>query len=177
MVFLAQAIFEKRPWAIQGYCQIYSFAQPRCGDQAFSTFMSPYANDIFQIIYNNDLIPRLPPLQSSADKYIPPFLFPENCQVFFDRTYVDPPGHLIFINGTSGRVSINPPNGLPGIKVIEPFGILDPNVIRGMREESWIRIVLRFMFPFFVNDHFSGDYIRMLKYIKDVDEGKRGKRW
>lgn len=32
-----------------------------------------------------------------------------------------------------------------------------------MGRESWLRILLRVMFPFFINDHFPGDYSESLR--------------
>ena len=41
-------------------------------------------------------------------------------------------------------------------------GMLNVRVIMRMRKESWLRILERIVLPFFLNDHFPGDYVKAL---------------
>jgi len=45
-------------------------------------------------------------------------------------------------------------------------GMLNVRVIMRMRKESWLRVLERIVLPFFLNDHFPGDY------VKGLAEGK-----
>lgn len=49
-----------------------------------------------------------------------------------------------------------------GISFMHLSGILNVRVIMRMRQESWLRILERIVLPFFLNDHFPGDYVKAL---------------
>jgi len=177
LIFLAQAIFEKKPWAIGHHFKMYTCGQPRVGDATFSEFMKPYEANIFRLCLNNDIIARLAPSKLDFEEFIPTFLFSKGGKLIYNHHYVDNPGSLIFFAGTSGKVKINPPNGLPPMEFAKLNGIMDPNIIRRMAKESSMRIYSRFLFPYFLNDHFPHDVIWMLQTVRDIDSGEIKPPW
>ncbi|CAG8674470.1 19584_t:CDS:2, partial [Gigaspora rosea] len=80
--------------------------------------------------------------------------------------------NLIFMD-SSYSISIYPPNPVTNLSIpirtvrkisfIQLSGILNLNVIRRMINESWLRITFRFIFPFFINDHFPGEYTNAIR--------------
>ncbi|KAH7059638.1 hypothetical protein BKA57DRAFT_385889, partial [Linnemannia elongata] len=79
-----------------------------------------------------------------------------------------PPGTLVFID-SSRTLTLYPPDPITlmpvpvrGISFMHLSGILNVRVIMRMRGESWLRILERIVLPFFLNDHFPGDYVKAL---------------
>ncbi|KAK3842939.1 MAG: Alpha/Beta hydrolase protein, partial [Linnemannia gamsii] len=79
-----------------------------------------------------------------------------------------PPGTLVFID-SSRTITLYPPDPhtlmpvpVRGISFMHLSGILNVRVIMRMRRESWLRILERIVLPFFMNDHFPGDYVKAL---------------
>ena len=49
------------------------------------------------------------------------------------------------------------------ISFLHLSGLLNRNVIRRLANENQVRILLRLVFPFFLNDHFPSDYCESLR--------------
>ncbi|KAG0244494.1 hypothetical protein B0O80DRAFT_397848 [Mortierella sp. GBAus27b] len=129
------------------FAGLYTYGQPRIGDKDFSRAFGPnLACKMFHHVHNNDIFPRVP----------------------FWGTYETPPGTLVFMD-TARKLTLYPPDPVTlmpvpvrGISFIHLSGIMNPQVIMRMRNESWLRIVERIFLPFFLNDHFPGDYVKAL---------------
>ena len=82
-----------------------------------------------------------------------------------NNEYASAPGSLIHIH-PNGHVKIHPykkhPIPVPRINFTRLHGLLNPHVIRRLKSEPPLRVIMRMVFPFFVNDHFPGDYVRLL---------------
>ncbi|CAG8658654.1 5532_t:CDS:2 [Acaulospora morrowiae] len=127
---------------------VYTYGQPNVGDIQFAESFGPeLSKKMFHHTYNNDCVPRIPPW----------------------KPYCSPPGNLVYID-SSYSIYIYPPDPITsmpvlirGISFVHLSGLLNLNVIRRMMNESWLRILFRIVFPFFVNDHFPGDYAVALR--------------
>ncbi|RIA87180.1 Alpha/Beta hydrolase protein [Glomus cerebriforme] len=146
-VFLAKLLINNSP-LLDIFAGMYTFGQPNVGDINFAKAFGPeLGKKMFNHAYNNDVVSRLPTW----------------------KPYSNPPGNLVFID-SSFSIYLYPPDPitnipipLRGISYLELSGLLNINIIRRMRNESWLRIFYRFIFPFFVNDHFPGDYIHAIR--------------
>lgn len=49
------------------------------------------------------------------------------------------------------------------ISYLHLSGLLNAQVIRRLKHESWLRIMFRVLFPFFLNDHFPSEYCQSLR--------------
>lgn len=83
--------------------------------------------------------------------------------------YSSPPGTLVFID-SAFNITLYPPNPLTNEPVpIRPIsflhlsGLLNRHIIARLVSDSLVRIILRVVFPFFVNDHFPSDYCEALR--------------
>ncbi|EPB93009.1 hypothetical protein HMPREF1544_00083 [Mucor circinelloides 1006PhL] len=139
-VFLAKMIQKESP-LLDYFEGLYTYGQPNIGDRDFSkAFSQDITCKIFNHVYNNDIVPRIP------------------------YWYSPPPGTLVFID-SSYQISIYPPNQktqepipLRSISYLHLSGLLNKHVIMRLRSESSIRILFRILLPFFINDHFPSDY-------------------
>ncbi|KAK4509251.1 uncharacterized protein ATC70_007601 [Mucor velutinosus] len=139
-VFLAKMIQKESP-LLEYFEGLYTYGQPNIGDKDFSkAFNQDITCKIFNHVYNNDIVPRIP------------------------YWYSPPPGTLVFID-SSYEISIYPPNQktqepipLRGISYLHLSGLLNKHVIMRLRLETSIRILFRILLPFFINDHFPSDY-------------------
>ncbi|KAF9984321.1 hypothetical protein BGZ75_004115 [Mortierella antarctica] len=126
---------------------LYTYGQPKIGDKDFSNAFGPkLACKMFHHVHNNDVFARLP----------------------FWGTYETPPGTLVFMD-TSRTLTLYPPDPktlmpvpVRGISFMHLSGMLNVRVIMRMRKESWLRVLERIVLPFFLNDHFPGDYVKAL---------------
>ncbi|KAF0403960.1 alpha/beta-hydrolase [Gigaspora margarita] len=147
LVFLAKLIQHDSP-LLNILSGVYTYGQPNVGDIEFAKSYGPdISKKIFLHVYDNDIVCRIPPW----------------------APYVGPPGNLIFMD-SSYSISIYPVTNLSipirtvrKISFIQLSGILNLNVIRRMINESWLRITFRFIFPFFINDHFPGEYTNAIR--------------
>lgn len=83
--------------------------------------------------------------------------------------YSSPPGTLVFID-SAFNITLYPPNPMSNEPVpIRPIsflhlsGLLNRHIIARLVSDSLVRIILRMVFPFFVNDHFPSDYCEALR--------------
>lgn len=83
--------------------------------------------------------------------------------------YSSPPGTLVFID-SAFNITLYPPNPMSNEPVpIRPIsflhlsGLLNRHIIARLVSDSLVRIILRVVFPFFVNDHFPSDYCEALR--------------
>ncbi|KAF9149312.1 hypothetical protein BG015_008896 [Linnemannia schmuckeri] len=145
-IFLAKMVECNSP-LLDIFSGLYTFGCPRLGDKDFSHAFGPrLACKMFHHVHNNDIFARVP----------------------FWGTYETPPGTLVFID-SSRTLTLYPPDPLTlmpvpvrGISFMHLSGILNVRVIMRMRQESWLRILERILLPFFLNDHFPGDYVKAL---------------
>ncbi|KAF9415673.1 hypothetical protein BGZ94_010436 [Podila epigama] len=145
-IFLAKMVQCNSP-LLDIFSGLYTYGQPRIGDKAFShTFGPKLACKMFHHVHNNDIFARVP----------------------FWGAYETPPGTLVFID-SARTLTLYPPDPVTlmpipvrGISFMHLSGILNVRVIMRMRRESWLRICERIMLPFFLNDHFPGDYVKSL---------------
>ncbi|KAG0068967.1 hypothetical protein BGZ89_003763 [Linnemannia elongata] len=145
-IFLAKMVECNSP-LLDIFSGLYTFGCPRLGDKDFShAFGSRLACKMFHHVHNNDVFARVP----------------------FWGTYETPPGTLVFID-SSRTLTLYPPDPITlmpvpvrGISFMHLSGILNVRVIMRMRGESWLRILERIVLPFFLNDHFPGDYVKAL---------------
>ncbi|KAI8643165.1 class 3-domain-containing protein [Parasitella parasitica] len=139
-VFLAKMIQKESP-LLEHFEGLYTYGQPNIGDQDFSRAFTPDITcKIFNHVYNNDIVPRIP------------------------YWYSPPPGTLVFID-SSYKMCLYPPNQktqepipLRSISYLHLSGLLNKHVILRLRSETTIRILFRILLPFFINDHFPSDY-------------------
>ncbi|KAF9197446.1 hypothetical protein BGZ49_002100 [Haplosporangium sp. Z 27] len=149
-IFLAKMVQCNSP-LLDIFSGLYTYGQPRIGDKDFSNaFGFKLACKMFHHVHNNDIFARVP----------------------FWRPYETPPGTLVFID-SSRNLTLYPPDPVTlmpipvrGISFMHLSGLLNVRVIMRMRKESWLRILERIVLPFFLNDHFPGDY------VKGLAEGK-----
>ncbi|KAF9921253.1 hypothetical protein FBU30_008770 [Linnemannia zychae] len=145
-IFLAKMVQSNSP-LLDIFSGLYTFGCPRLGDKDFSHAFGPrLACKMFHHVHNNDIFARVP----------------------FWGTYETPPGTLVFID-SSCKLTLYPPDPhtlmpvpVRGISFMHLSGILNVRVIMRMRRESWLRILERIVLPFFLNDHFPGDYVKAL---------------
>ncbi|KAF9586419.1 hypothetical protein BGW38_005359 [Lunasporangiospora selenospora] len=145
-IFLAKMVQCNSP-LLDIFSGLYTYGCPRVGDKDFShTFGPKLACKMFHHVHNNDIVSRVP----------------------FWGTFETPPGTLVFID-TSRKLILYPPDPetlmpvpVRGISFMHLSGILNVRVIMRMRRESWLRILERIVLPFFLNDHFPGDYVKAL---------------
>ncbi|KAI9141994.1 Alpha/Beta hydrolase protein [Paraphysoderma sedebokerense] len=136
-LFLAK-LTERNSPLLPNFASLYTFGSPRVGCANFATYLgSRYPNQIFRVVHNNDIVPRVP-------------------------HYHEPPGSLVFIQ-SSGAISVSPPYLGPkenvqappppvrGIKFLHLSGVLNANVLKRMKNETLPRVVLRFCLPFFLD--------------------------
>ncbi|CAG8556291.1 6361_t:CDS:2, partial [Funneliformis mosseae] len=146
-VFLAK-LFQHNSPLLNNFSGIYTYGQPNIGDNDFAKIFGPeIGKKMFHHAYNNDVVTRVP-------MWAP---------------YSNPPGNLVYMDA-SFSIYIYPPDPVTNLPIpvrkisyLHLSGILNLNVIRRMKNESWLRIFLRIMFPFFINDHFPGDYARAIR--------------
>ncbi|BFZ59243.1 hypothetical protein YB2330_000249 [Saitoella coloradoensis] len=155
LVFFAQAIREKEKWV--GETCVYTYGMPRCGDEVFKEWMKPHAQRIFHVVNNNDVVPRVPWRRKEVGYFIPSIFLGQSKQY---EPYADPPGTLIHISSSS---HLTFPPKLARINLLKLQGVLDLSIVRRMRNETTLRVLGRMVMPFFVNDHFAGDYVVGLK--------------
>ncbi|KAF9436114.1 hypothetical protein BGZ76_004791 [Entomortierella beljakovae] len=149
-IFLAKMVQCNSP-LLDIFSGLYTYGQPRVGDKDFSNaFGFKLACKMFHHVHNNDIFARVP----------------------FWGAYETPPGTLVFID-SARTLTLYPPDPVTfmpvpvrSISFIHLSGILNVRVIMRMRKESWLRILERIVLPFFLNDHFPGDY------VKGLAEGK-----
>lgn len=117
LVFLAQAAHERKEWVADS--ALYTYGCPRVGDATFCLHMKSMRNHIFHIINNNDVVARVPWKRQEVGKWIPNFMVREGGGIY--EAYSDNPGIRIFIDGASGRVSIDPTSvrGIYTITLVE----------------------------------------------------------
>ncbi|KAI9025058.1 Alpha/Beta hydrolase protein [Phycomyces nitens] len=147
-IFLAKMLQSKSP-LLEHFSGMYTYGQPKIGDAKFSRiFSTQLTSKIFHHAYNNDVVPRTPS--------------------WFH--YDTPPGTLVFID-SAYNITLYPPNPYTNepvpvrpISFIHLSGILNHCVIRRLSSETWIRIIFRFAFPFFLNDHFPSEYCEGLRH-------------
>lgn len=155
-IFVAKMIQSESP-LLRHFAGMYTFGQPKVGDAEFSRAFYPEIScKIFHHAYNNDIVARVPPW-------------------FYN--YQTPPGTLVFID-SAHQMTLYPPDPRTNepvpvrpISYIHLSGLLNSNVIRRLAHESWLRVLFRLLFPFFLNDHFPSDYcagIRQGLLNKDV---------
>ena len=64
VLFQAILFMHKEETLLEKLLAVYTFGQPRVGDEVFAKFMNKNLNDpvprYFRIVYCNDLVPRLP---------------------------------------------------------------------------------------------------------------------
>ncbi|KAG0369897.1 hypothetical protein BC939DRAFT_460962 [Gamsiella multidivaricata] len=145
-IFLAKMVQCNSP-LLDIFSGLYTYGQPRIGDRDFSNaFGYKLACKMFHHVHNNDIFARMP----------------------FWGTYETPPGTLVFMD-SSRNLTLYPPDPVTlmpvpvrGISFMHLSGILNVRVIMRMRKESWLRILERIVLPFFLNDHFPGDYVKAL---------------
>ncbi|KAG0343218.1 hypothetical protein BG004_005431 [Podila humilis] len=145
-IFLAKMVQCNSP-LLDIFSGLYTYGQPRIGDKAFSNaFGAKLACKMFHHVHNNDVFARVP----------------------FWGAYETPPGTLVFID-SARTLTLYPPDPttlmpipVRGISFMHLSGILNVRVIMRMRRESWLRIFERIVLPFFLNDHFPGDYVKAL---------------
>ncbi|KAF9090207.1 hypothetical protein BGX23_006158 [Mortierella sp. AD031] len=145
-IFLAKMVQCNSP-LLDIFSGLYTFGCPKLGDKDFSHAFGPrLACKMFHHVYNNDVFARVP----------------------FWGTYETPPGTLVFID-SARTLTLYPPDPqtlmpvpVRGISFMHLSGILNVRVIMRMRKESWLRILERIVLPFFLNDHFPGDYVKAL---------------
>ncbi|KAF9313767.1 hypothetical protein BG003_004851 [Podila horticola] len=145
-IFLAKMVQCNSP-LLDIFSGLYTYGQPRIGDKAFSHAFGPkLACKMFHHVHNNDIFARVP----------------------FWGAYETPPGTLVFID-SARTLTLYPPDPVTlmpipvrGISFMHLSGILNVRVIMRMRRESWMRIFERIVLPFFLNDHFPGDYVKAL---------------
>ncbi|PKC15233.1 alpha/beta-hydrolase [Rhizophagus irregularis] len=146
-VFLAKLLKDDSP-LLDIFAGIYTYGQPNVGDINFAKAFGPeLGKKMFHHAYNNDVVPRIP-------RWHP---------------YSSPPGNLVFIDA-SFSIYLYPPDPVTNIPIpirrisyLHLSGLLNLQVIRRMRNEYWLRIFYRIIFPFFINDHFPGDYVRAIR--------------
>ncbi|KAG0263749.1 hypothetical protein BG011_008178 [Mortierella polycephala] len=149
-IFLAKLVQCNSP-LLDIFSGLYTYGSPKIGDKDFShAFGAKLACKMFHHVHNNDIFARLP----------------------FWGTYETPPGTLVFMD-SARTLTLYPPDPktlmpvpVRGISFMHLSGMLNVRVIMRMRKESWLRILERIVLPFFLNDHFPGDY------VKGLAEGK-----
>ncbi|KAI9168459.1 hypothetical protein H9P43_007831 [Blastocladiella emersonii ATCC 22665] len=120
---------------------LYTFGSPRVGDAGFESFLSGRHANLFRIVYNKDIVPRVPPLDP----------------------YAELPGHLVTLSPL-GKMVFRPPGTVTRpVSFLSPSGLLSPTVIFQLRNESFLRFVYRVVLPFYVNDHMPSDYALALQ--------------
>ncbi|XP_058725153.1 triacylglycerol lipase OBL1 [Vicia villosa] len=80
ILFIAVLIFHEEEWLLEKLEGVYTFGQPRVGDQKFGEFMKSkmkmYDVKCFRYVYCNDLVPRVPyDDQSLFYKHFSPCLY------------------------------------------------------------------------------------------------------
>ncbi|CAO3685438.1 unnamed protein product [Umbelopsis ramanniana] len=146
-IFLAKML-QSNSELLQIFAGLYTFGHPKIADTDFAKTFSPrMSSKIFHHAYNNDIVTRVP----SHDNYS------------------SPPGTLVFID-SAFNITLYPPNPLTNEPVpIRPIsflhlsGLLNRHIIARLVSDSLVRIILRVVFPFFVNDHFPSDYCEALR--------------
>lgn len=188
IIFFAQVLHEQKPWLRNAW--LYTYGSPRVGDKRFARFLSSESARIFHLVNNNDIVPRVPWKRQEVGRFVPAmFLRGEGTSGRYE-VYSDNEGTLIFIDGASGRLAINPPKlrGIgtesgkgegdspfsnpsfspPGITFTKLSGVLNSEILLRMRSENIVRISFRLLAPFFLNDHIPCDYVRMLKLHRSI---------
>ncbi|GAB5590118.1 hypothetical protein Unana1_05018 [Umbelopsis nana] len=146
-IFLAKML-QSNSELLQIFSGLYTFGHPKIADTEFAKTFSPrMSSKIFHHAYNNDIVTRIP----SHDNYS------------------SPPGTLVFID-SAYNITLYPPNPMTNESVpIRPIsflhlsGLLNRHIIARLVSDSLVRIILRVVFPFFVNDHFPSDYCEALR--------------
>ncbi|KAG0266557.1 hypothetical protein DFQ27_009667 [Actinomortierella ambigua] len=152
-LFVAKLVQTKSP-LLNIFSGLYTYGNPKIGDKDFSrAFGYSLASKMFHHVHNNDIISRVP----------------------FWGTYATVPGTLVFLD-TSRKLSLYPPDRdtlmpvpVRPISFLHLSGIFNIRVIMRMRRESWLRILERFLLPFFMNDHFPCDYVKALAEAHQVE--------
>eukprot|EP01087_Luapelamoeba_hula_P024596 TRINITY_DN942_c0_g1_i1.p1 TRINITY_DN942_c0_g1~~TRINITY_DN942_c0_g1_i1.p1 ORF type:complete len:718 (+),score=90.75 TRINITY_DN942_c0_g1_i1:170-2323(+) len=154
---------------------VYTFGQPRLGDVNFARFIERTVGPVFfRFVNDNDLVPRLPLaipawlvrlLLKRRDKTsiyrlrnsLLCFIAGVNSDETTNYTHV---GTLKYINSDEQIV-----DGASSYRLIylQLAGLLNSKVIANLKHESWLRISLRFLLPFFINDHMISDYIHAIR--------------
>ncbi|KAI9219587.1 hypothetical protein BC828DRAFT_385786 [Blastocladiella britannica] len=141
-VFLAK-LTERESAFLEFFDGLYTFGSPRVGDDGFQRFLESKYDAMFRIVYNKDIVPRVPPIDP----------------------YAELPGHLVTLSPL-GKMVFRPPGTITRpVNFISPSGLLSPTVIFQLRNESFLRFIYRVLLPFYVNDHMPSDYsLALQKY-------------
>ncbi|KAJ4816266.1 alpha/beta-Hydrolases superfamily protein [Rhynchospora pubera] len=59
-LFPALLLFNEEEDLIKRWSAVYTFGQPRIGDEQLQMFMQPYAKKYFRVVYSHDIMPLLP---------------------------------------------------------------------------------------------------------------------
>ncbi|ORY89950.1 class 3-domain-containing protein [Syncephalastrum racemosum] len=164
-IFVAKMLQTDSP-LLQYFGGLYTYGQPKIGDGEFTRcFPTEISHQMYHHVYNNDIVARVPPS--------------------WFHQYETPPGTLVYINASHG-ITLYPPHPkthepvpVRTISYLHLSGLLNRHVIRRLPNESWLRIIFRLVFPFFLNDHFPTDYCNSLRFGQvlsavRLDEGMAG---
>ncbi|KAI8597711.1 Alpha/Beta hydrolase protein, partial [Dissophora ornata] len=99
-------------------------------------------------------------------------LYTYGCPRIGDKDFSNAFGTLVFMD-SSRNLTLYPPDPVTfmpvpvrSISFMHLSGVLNLRVIVRMRKESWLRVLERIMLPFFLNDHFPGDYVKAVAESK-----------
>jgi len=159
--FIQKLIELKEDWKCSS---LYTFGSPMCGDPQFvESFSKIMKGRSFRFVHNDDLIARLPPSKLEFPNVNNRLLrfFMWKLSVPMDYGHVEQQ----FFFDTHGTLTE---------KGIERFrSYLWRSIVQGkMRElsfsqfrksEPFLRKLVRIVLPPFLNDHFPGDYVRILR--------------
>eukprot|EP00301_Raphidiophrys_heterophryoidea_P014983 c23474_g1_i1.p1 GENE.c23474_g1_i1~~c23474_g1_i1.p1 ORF type:complete len:133 (+),score=19.29 c23474_g1_i1:195-593(+) len=124
--------------------------------------MASLPNRVFRFVNNFDFVPRVPiSVPVPIRRVFSSFLFSGRDTSNADSNF-HAVGRLILIDS---RGIIREHSGSlmeAQLALSQTIGLLSLQTIRQMRTESPMRIALRVVLPFFVNDHFISDYVRHL---------------
>lgn len=171
-VFLAKML-QSNSELLQIFAGLYTFGHPKIADTEFAKTFSPrMSSKIFHHAYNNGRC-KIPSHNRRRILTLTTNLHACHIDIVTripsHDNYSSPPGTLVFID-SAYNITLYPPNPMSNEPVpIRPIsflhlsGLLNRHIIARLVSDSLVRIILRVVFPFFVNDHFPSDYCEALR--------------
>jgi hypothetical protein len=175
-VFTARLIIDHKEWVNKHLGGLYTFGQPRCGNKAYADLFIPYQrkNMVYRFVNCYDIMPQMPYMDeppenpSEGDKMSTKkrkLLGKQSTLCTGKERHLHHHGNLIWMDADGNLKIVEDTQAVnyEQSRVILGFWSGVEKIFRGITEENAVRLLLRFILPFYLNDHLPSDYLKILE--------------